>query len=142
MMPLKIGFTGTQKGMTYDQKNNFLVTMRELNNDHHIEEFHHGDCIGSDKEAHELIDTFFPNIVIHVHPPEIKDKRAFCKGDVQHKEKPYLERNHYIVQATEILIATPESNNEKKRSGTWSTIRYARKLDRNIMIIVPNGHTK
>ena len=141
MMPLKIGFTGTQKGMTFDQKNNFLVTLKELNEDRHLEEFHHGDCIGADKDAHQLVETYFPHVMIHIHPPENGVKRAFCKGGFNHPERPYLERNKNIVDFTDILIAVPDGESEKMRSGTWSTIRYAKKLNKNTMIIIPNGKT-
>ena len=129
-MPLKIGFTGTRKGMTFDQKNNFLVMMEELNDEHHLDEFHHGDCIGADKDAHQLVETYFPNIMIHIHPPNNGDKRAFCKGGFMHPESSTLERNRHIVDMTELLVATPDGSIEKLRSGTWSTVRYAKKLNK------------
>lgn len=48
-------------------------------------------------------------------------------------DKPYLERNANIVEESSILIACPiDKNEEEWRSGTWSTVRKARK--RNIMI--------
>ena len=38
-----------------------------------------------------------------------------------------------------MLIAFPSTQFEIQRSGTWQTIRYARKLKKKILIIYPNG---
>ena len=136
MMSLKVGFTGTQKGMTYDQKNNFLVTIRDLNNEHHVEEFHHGDCVGADASAHEIAKEL--EIDIYVYPPINNRKRAFCTGSFKiHPPKDYIERNHDIVDNCDILIACPKSNIEELRSGTWATVRYARKIKRPVIILKP-----
>ena len=40
---------------------------------------------------------------------------------------PYLERNKNIVNAVDFIIAAPDGP-EKVRSGTWSTVRYAKKV--------------
>jgi hypothetical protein len=54
--------------------------------------------------------------------------RAFNEADVLMEEKPYLERNLNIVKNSSILIACPiDKNKEELRSGTWSTIRQAKK---------------
>lgn len=37
------------------------------------------------------------------------------------------------------MIATPSSKEEELRSGTWSTVRYARKLRRPVTLIYPDG---
>ena len=65
--------------------------------------------------------------------------RAFCKGDETRKQKDYLDRNHDIVDETELLIACPKEPEEITRSGTWATIRYARKKKKKLRIILPNG---
>ena len=46
---MKIGFTGTQTGMTTAQMEKVEIVMRELASPGF--EFHHGDCIGSDFQA-------------------------------------------------------------------------------------------
>jgi hypothetical protein len=48
-------------------------------------------------------------------------------------------RNHDIVDETELLIACPGELAEAVRSGTWATVRYARKLGRPIVIFWPDG---
>jgi len=130
---MKIGFTGTKKSMTPKQKKVFTFLISGKSG-----EFHHGDCIGADAEAHDIIKK--EDISIHIHPPEKNDHRAYKKGSAKMWEKrDYLARNKDIVEATEILIATPKGN-EVLRSGTWATIRYAKKNDKIIYIIMPDGN--
>ncbi len=128
-----IGFTGTQIGMTKPQFVSFSKVYKELG----VKELHHGDCIGSDEEAHGVARKYGNRIVIH--PPSSSSKRAFCKGDVVHRPAPYLERNKDIVADTELIIATPKQMAEIQRSGTWATVRYARRKDRGIFIVYPDG---
>jgi hypothetical protein len=66
-----------------------------------------------------------------------KTLRAFCKGDTVYPEKEYIERNHNIVDNTDMLIAFPSTKTEILKSGTWATIRYARKKGKKIIIIDP-----
>jgi hypothetical protein len=99
---------------------------------------HHGDCIVADAKAHEIGKKV--GYKVELHPPEKSGKRAFCKdADKVNDPKPYLVRNHNIVDATEIMIGIPESFEEVQRSGTWATIRYARKQKKPIVIIWPDG---
>jgi predicted Rossmann fold nucleotide-binding protein DprA/Smf involved in DNA uptake len=55
------------------------------------------------------------------------------------KPRSYLSRNRDIVRDTEMLVATPGEEAEHLRSGTWSTVRFARKLGRSVWVILPNG---
>lgn len=132
---MKIGFTGTQDGMTPAQEGTFKNLIRRLS----PLEFHHGDCIGADLHAHYLIRYCFPDVKIYVHPPDNSSKRAFAEGHSKYIPKPYLERNKVIVNMTNILIATPKTKDEMLRSGTWSTVRYAKKVNKKVYIISPDG---
>lgn len=127
------GFTGNQDGMTKQQKKAF----RKLLIEHGITEFHHGDCVGSDADAHLIAKTLGLSIV--KHPPVDEKKRAFCKGGRELPAKPYLPRNKDIVKASSIMFATPRSFNEVVRSGTWSTVRFATNLQRKMLVIYPDG---
>jgi len=51
-------------------------------------------------------------------------------------------RNHKIVDICDILVAFPQTNSETVRSGTYATIRYARKCKKPIIIIYPDGSVK
>lgn len=103
-------------------------------------EAHHGDCIGADAEFHALIDRNFSLIVLH--PPNNPIKRAFAGGDIIWAEKPYLRRNKDIVRCSNVLIAAPFEYEEILRSGTWSTVRYARRQNIPRIIIFPDGTPK
>lgn len=128
---MKIGFTGTQRGMTDAQKN----TLRKMVPKD--AELHHGDCVGADAEAHDIFR--FYGLACVGHPPSNSTKRAFKFVDEWRPEKDYLERNKDIVRETDMLIAAPGEDTELLRSGTWSTVRYARKLGRLVIVIYPNG---
>ncbi len=131
---LRIGFTGTRHGMTDDQKKEFekLVTSKEF------EEFHHGMCEGADEQAHHIMEDENPDVKIIGHPPKFTGSKVNVPCHILMKPDDYLARNHNIVDATDILIATPDVK-EKTRSGTWSTVRYARKKGKKIYIIHKNG---
>lgn len=127
------GFTGTQLGMTYKQGERLLLLLKRLN----TAEMHHGDCIGADAEVHVMcLDLGIRTVG---HPPIVGDKRAFCSFDFEHPPLPYLERDNEIVQQSEVLFAAPKEAKEQLRSGTWATIRYARKKGLPIFIVRPDG---
>lgn len=122
------GFTGTQSGMSDLQKRRVTKLLQAS----FIEAVHHGDCIGADSDFHKIASLFELNIVMH--PPINSSKRAFCGGNVL-ASKEYLERNNDIVAACDVLIAAPKTEKEELRSGTWATIRYARKLGKRVIIV-------
>ena len=136
----KVGFTGTQEGMTILQKKSFLSVWQMIEDElGSILEFHHGDCEGADCEADRFTANVIRPPVIVIHPPDIDTKRAWCHGDRIEKPLPYLERNTEIVKACDVLIATPKEQEEVLRSGTWATIRRARKYDKKLAVIYPDG---
>lgn len=131
---MKIGFTGTQEGMTEMQSQFVYDLLMTIEPD----EVHHGCCIGADEQFDNLLIYSPKYIDIHGHPPLNQSKMADCDCDVMHEPKEYLERNHDIVDATDALIAAPKGP-EELRSGTWATVRYARTLGRPIYIVWPEG---
>jgi len=112
-------------------------TVRNLLLEIGAEELHHGDCVGSDVDAHRIARDLCLRVVIH--PPSNPAQRAFCEASRVYALLPYLERNHRIVDQSDVLIATPDSEGEKRRSGTWATIRYARKHERRVFVVCPHG---
>jgi hypothetical protein len=130
-----LSFTGTRKGMNEVQKELFQQLVDEIN----PKVFVHGDCDGADEDAHNII-VSKGNIEIHKRPCTFDNQRAFTKEGTCVAEPEYaLDRNKKIVDDGEILIATPGENKEVLRSGTWSTIRYASKTNKPVVIIYPNG---
>jgi len=139
---MKLGFTGTSDLMQIAQRqalHRFILDLPDLT------QFHHGDCISADQAAHDFVEFCTLSHIV-IHPPNNPRARANCyKYSNQKyritvlKPKPYLERNHDIVDATEELLACPRARFEQQRSGTWATIRYARKRGKNITLILPDG---
>lgn len=129
---MKAGFTGSQEGMTSGQSARLSEIIAQLS----PTEFHHGDCIGADEQAHTIVRSLTKAKII-IHPPENVTKRAYCEGDIILKPEDYLTRNRAIVAATDCLIATPNTKYEVVRSGTWSTVRYATRFSRVIHLLLP-----
>lgn len=120
--------------MTKQQKR----TVRKLLVQKKVASLTHGDCIGSDADAHEIAHGL--GVPIFIRPPEDEKKRAFCKGAVTvHPKKPYKKRNQDIVNTTTFMIATPRSFKEVVRSGTWSTVRYACNQKKLVYVVWPDG---
>lgn len=141
----RIGMTGTRKGMTLEQKATFFQIIfknRPL-------QFHHGDCIGADSDGHyqarvasrQIVALGGQRIWIVGHVPDKDKTRAFCKVDEAREPLPYLVRDKNIVTETELLLACPADFIEIVRSGTWTTVRYAREQLKPIIIIRPDGST-
>ena len=131
---MRVGFTGTREGMTAPQR----ATLHKLLLEFEGGEFHHGDCLGADAEAHDIAAELYTTVI---HPPLRATCRAFKSGNVVLQKQDYLERNKDIVDNTALLIAAPKTLREEHRSGTWSTVRYARKNDKQVIIIYPDGST-
>lgn len=129
-MAPKVGFTGTRHGMSGAQKE----ALFQVFDKYYGSEFHHGDCWGADAEAHDIAIHY--NMRIHIHPPSDEKARAFKTLKVVRTSmpKPYLQRNHDIVDSCDILIAAPHTDKEILRSGTWATVRYARR--KNVPVIL------
>ena len=134
-----VGFTGTKKGMTDVQKKVVQELVKRLK----PFEFHHGDCVGADEQADGIAALFNPEI--HVHPPTDNKLRAHTqlKTDgvrrVIWPPEPYLKRDESLAHVSDVLIATPKEFEEVIRSGTWTTVRRARKAKRKIYKVFPDG---
>lgn len=130
-----VGFTGTQKGMTRYQKMkvaNFIYAKKSI---YRTVDFHHGKCIGADEEAFVIASLF--ECVTFAHPPTDQRKMFDQDSDYELVAYPFLQRNKHIVDACDVLIATPFEREERLRSGTWSTWRYAKEQDKEIELILP-----
>ena len=142
--PLRIGFTGTQVGMTSAQRLTIGGMLTGLGGPFRDGQpptwgarAHHGDCVGADAEFHQL--CRFHGLWIVGHPPLNSSRRAWCQFDAIMPEAEYLERNRAIVDACSVLFAAPREPNEQARSGTWSTVRAARRAGKPHIVIMPNG---
>ena len=132
-----IGFTGTHKGMTDEQYIAVQQLVQDFFDPEYTHEYHHGDCVGADAQF-DGICKHYDNAFAYIHPPENAKARAFCSG-YEFPKKPYLVRNHDIVDSVDVMIATPGTMHEVLRSGTWATVRYTRKCKKQLIVVYPNG---
>lgn len=134
------GFTGTQSGSSIAQRKVLTRLISELD----IFVLHHGVCIGADAEMHLLMLVWSKKAELIGHPPINEQKMCKNLKGFTHLYPPkeYLIRNKDIVDlGVDGLIVIPKGFQEELRSGTWSTVRYARRRkDRKIIIIWPDGH--
>lgn len=140
---MAIGFTGSRDGITTRQEEELEVLLRA-----HWMLFapsprrpspvlHHGDCVGADETAHTVGRRL--DFWVVIHPPKVDTYRAFCEGDEYRPNRDYMVRNHAIVAESEVLIACPSTATEELRSGTWATVRRARKVGKRVFLILPSG---
>ena len=136
---IMVGFTGTQRGMTQPQLDSvqrLLVEGRAALGQWFI----HGDCIGADSQA--AVIAIAAGYLIWIKPSNIEAKRGWGTFDICDPAFPPLERNNSIVAESTYLIAAPYESYEVRRSGTWYTIRHAKKLDKIVKIVYPSGEVK
>ena len=79
-----------------------------------------------------------PEVWVVCHPPERVGTRAFGGYDEIRKARGYLQRDQDMVDEADYLWAVT-CGEEIQRSGTWTTVRMARKKGIPITIIMPNG---
>lgn len=131
-----VGFTGSGEGMSDNQAVELWHWLGLIRVEYYPNiEFHHGDCVGADADAEDLARIRGYKTISH--PPTNESKRAFKKSDLILEAKSYMARNTDIAKACDILLAAPKEGVEVLRSGTWSTIRRARKLNKEVIILPP-----
>lgn len=132
-----VGITGTRKGLTVPQ----IRTLTAVLTSEFTERgdpclLHHGDCVGADAVAANIGRNC--GFVIIGHPPTDTKLRAYFPSDLERAPQAYLDRNRAIVKACDVLIGCPGGPQEL-RSGTWSTIRFALKIGRGVVVVMPDG---
>lgn len=136
---MKVSYTATQRGITPVQSVNLRINLEELKPTCFI----HGGCIGGDDEGDEIaaelgIPRFvFPSDIPGKRvPDEVLKARGGSKVTIMPPEPP-LKRNPKIVRAGDYLIGCPKERKETIRSGTWTTIRAARKRGIPVLVLEP-----
>lgn len=129
-----IGVTGSRKGMNDYQINMFGYIVQGLE----VDVFRHGVCTGTDETSSIIMRNLRPDTYIIGHPPlldtHLSNSAVF---DALEDKYEYLERNKHIVDNSNLLVGIPDTDKEKLRSGTWSTIRYAKKKGVKVIILYP-----
>jgi hypothetical protein len=124
----KVGFTGSRHGCDVQALEATLIKLSSAAN---ITEFHHGDCVGADADAHKVVQKVLPKTKIVIHPPLVDVLRAFCEGGTVLDRKSYLERNRDIVDAVDFIIAAPK----KDSKGTLYTMNYAKRKKVPVLLV-------
>ena len=129
-------FTGTRKGMTVQQKR-VLTKLLKKNN---VTLMHNGSARGSDEEAASIAHQLDIDVVAHPAVDVLPKDKATIVAYEHYTPKPALVRNRIMVNAAQVVFATPESIVQKFRgSGTWAAIRYARNCGKHLFVIWPDG---
>lgn len=133
----KVGFTGTRQDTTPAQFRALCmwVTGRSF------AEFYHGCCVGADADAFDAFHEHAKGVRIVAHPPtnhSLVSLTSKTFSDEVRPALPYLDRNRAIVDACDVLVACPKGP-EEQRSGTWFTVRYARRQGKPVVIVWPDG---
>lgn len=134
---MRVSVTASQAGITPKQYRDIEAYLLE----HRPTVLTHGGCIGGD----DTIDLLAAQLGIYrfVFPSTITAKRIpdevlRSRGKVFiFAPMPPLERNPKIVLAGDILLACPRQS-EVLRSGTWATVRQARKRHLPYKIFFPS----
>ena len=133
-----LGFTGTRRGMTAVQKAALAGCVAVL-----PERAIHGGAVGADEEFDAfLIGAGMKSWDIDVYPADLGRWQKWSDvGRATYAVDASLLRNRMIVRRCDYLIAAPATAEEVHRSGTWATIRYARRpiARRPIAILLPEG---
>ena len=144
---MEVGFSGTRKGMTYEQAAAVTRLLSRIKDFNPTEEcwLNHGDCVGADYEVHHIAKEL--GYKIRLHPPENFRSRAYCEvADEIMPPAIYSVRNGNIVRTSKLVIAAPSSKSEQYRgSGTWQVIRMcqkARRPNQPYVTVFPDGVTE
>lgn len=134
LVGVDMGVTGSRRGISPSQLTYFEMLLQEKP----PARFHHGMCAGADRVCHQTIRQMIRNAVIIGHPSNLPGTQLDLDCDFTRSPKPPLQRNQDIVLESNFLAAFPLST-EVRRSGTWATIRFARKKSLPLVICYPNG---
>ena len=129
-----MGLTGSRRGISILQEEFLAKLLQESV----PARFHHGMCRGADEAAHHAVRRFVRHAVIVGHPSNLPGICLDLDCDFTREPKPPVMRNHDIVLESNFLVALPPGG-EVLRSGTWSTVRFARKKNMTIAICYPGG---
>ena len=135
---MNIGVTATQEGMSECQKTALRKILHACAAS--INEFHHGDCVGGDADAHAIAIDELGADRVFIHPPDNPKKRAYCQSVAENMSvpKPYLVRNQDIIDASTVILGAPKSMERPsslRGQGTWWTITHAEQAGKTVLIL-------
>jgi len=158
-----VGFTGISGKLTAQQQENVSDEIARLGGS--PAKFYSGAATGVDVLAADTAMGCFPDAKHFVCIPYWRPKDGLftpCEYDVTGVQEliaagalavhlsalkwcgddpadGYMRRNLYLATRCTHMLAFPRSKKEERRSGTWSTIRRAKKLKRKVKIVPLGG---
>lgn len=140
-----VGATGTRAGAAAEQLAALRAHLREwLVYAPDLPTLHHGGCVGADRQAHNAFRETWGKLVRIVVHPASDQPESLCDwsdADEVRDPLPSLVRNRNIAAAVSegsVLLALP-AGPARTRSGTWSTVRWAEKAKRGVVLFLPEG---
>ena len=130
------GFTGTRNppASARDSIRLYLMTLSPM-----VDELVIGCCVGVDqivgREGRKL--GFKVHGIVPANRSQVPTYyRDFCTT-TEHMpdDTDYMDRNQRIVDVSVDLTAFPLDSTERQRSGTWATVRRARKANKPVIIL-------
>ncbi len=136
---MKIAFSGAR--YLDDQQHRILMTSLGTLDGIQGDEFTSGACVGVDCFIGRWCAERFSKVIHRVVVPANRTRVGDYSWATEVLEMPdgttYRDRNYKMLEFADVLLAFPayaEENLKSKRSGTWQTIREARR--RNIVTVV------
>ncbi len=132
-----VGFIGVRGGLAYPQfrtASRLLVECDGPNALTGVEEVHRANDGWGDADFDRIFRwmTPTPRVVIHEMP---KPGQPVADPPIS----PAHNRNRQIVDSCNLLVACPPVEVEELRSRTWVAVRYARRVGKMVIIILPDG---
>ncbi len=125
-------FTGSREGCTPPQEE-CLRRLFGILFGKGYRTLHNGCAVGADLTAAKLAKGVFRLVGHPCNLARYVSEEAVGLCDEVREVCPPLDRNKAMVDLSAVLVACPNGA-EEVRSGTWATIRYARKSRRPILL--------
>jgi hypothetical protein len=135
---MRVTFTGTRNGMTPAQLRSAMNVFRDLSAMGQQVILLHGACHGADRQAHPLIP-------LREMYPSNDEQWDWASNNAKESDVVYaidepIRRNRRMVDSSDIVVAAPKGIHEEHRgSGTWATMRYARRKHRPLYTLWFDG---
>jgi predicted Rossmann fold nucleotide-binding protein DprA/Smf involved in DNA uptake len=135
-----IGWTGTR---TLRKRDLWIVRAAVASFVPRSVQFVTGGCVGVDAEVARLATTF--GVYVHTIIPWDRSRvdpewSAFCDShELMPEGSSYADRNRRIVAMSDLLVGVaqhPEGHIGSRRSGTWQTLRIARRAGVPTRVII------
>lgn len=104
-----VGFTGTRRGMSRSQVSQLRTMLTALP----VKAFHYG--------THKTVSLF-----ADAEAAQVAKAAGIPLIPYEAERGTEVRRDERLVDAVDVLIATPDTDVERLRSGTWTTVRRAR----------------